>query len=158
MKLHLIRHAKTNQSSPTGQDFDRELLPRGQKQGATLHKFLSEKNWDNLQIWCSSSRRTRQTYNLIKKAFPEHEAVFSEEWYLCEHKDWLYNIWKCRDCDNLVLVGHNFGISDLANYLTGGNDVLATSGYICIEFDLDDWSEISRGTGSVIERFRPDDR
>ena len=42
MKLHLLRHAKTNQVSPTGKDFDRELLPRGYEQIQELKLFLAD--------------------------------------------------------------------------------------------------------------------
>lgn len=158
MRLHIIRHAKTNQESPTGHDFDRQLLPRGKRQCATLLKFLQTKNWDVPTILCSGAKRTRETFSGIEYAFLTKRLRFDDQWYLCSHKTWLETLWKEDRAKDMVLIGHNFGISDLVEYLTEKDIVLGTSEYICIEFEGDDWMEISKGNGKIIERFRPDDR
>lgn len=158
MRLHLIRHAKTNQASPTGDDFDRQLLPRGKRQCATLYKFLSKKEWDVPTILCSGAKRTRETYAGIENAFITKRLRYDDQWYLCSYKTWLSTLWKEKRAKDIILIGHNFGISDLVNYLTEEEIVLGTSEYLCMEFEGDSWMEISKGMGKIIERFRPDDR
>lgn len=158
MKLHIIRHAKTNQESPSGKDFDRQLLPRGKRQCATLLKFIQGKTWDVPTILCSGAKRTRETFAGIEHGFTTKRLRYDDQWYLCSHKTWLETIWKEERSEDLILIGHNFGISDLVEYLTEKDLVLGTSEYICIEFDGASWKEVSRGNGTIVERFRPDDR
>ena len=60
MKLHLLRHAKTNQISPTGKDFDRELLPRGYEQIAELKQYLEDSPIAPKHILCHLSMPSLQ--------------------------------------------------------------------------------------------------
>ena len=56
-------------------------------------------------------------------------------------KTYLKLIWQENHPDDLVLIGHNFGISDLANYFLDNQIELRTAEYICIEFPFDSWGE-----------------
>lgn len=158
MILHLIRHAKTDQFSETGEDFDRKLLPRGKRQSVSLYKYLDKKSWELVQVYCSTAKRTLQTWQNLEAAFPEKSVEFSDKWYLCDLKTYLKSIWETDRRTDLILIGHNFGISDLANYFLDDDREMATCEYMAIQFDIDSWSESSRGMGKLIERFRPDDR
>lgn len=158
MNLHIIRHAKTNQISPTGRDFDRELLPRGEKQCATLKKYLADKNLNPLLIYCSEAKRTKQTFERIEIAFKEKKVVFEKSWHLCDHQTWLKVLWNSNQQEDIVIVGHNFGKSDLASYFIGRDYELATSEYLCISFPFQKWSEVSVQTGTIVDQFRPDDQ
>ena len=42
MKLHLLRHCKTETMTPTGKDFDRKLLPKGVAQSKLLAEFFNK--------------------------------------------------------------------------------------------------------------------
>ncbi len=65
MKIHLLRHAKTNSNSESGLDIDRELLPKGVKQASLMSSYLEDKL--AVEVHCSSSKRTRQTFDLVFK-------------------------------------------------------------------------------------------
>lgn len=150
MKLHLIRHAKTNQISPTGRDIDRELLPKGWAQLEILKKKIKPGQDD--VILSSSSARTRQTSEIL---FPLSPVHFIDDFYLCSVKTFLEHIWKQQNSSDLWIIAHNFGISDLVEYFTNDELEMRTSEYICISFDIDSWMEASRSTGTIIDRFRP---
>lgn len=155
MKLHLLRHAKTDQHSETGKDFDRMLLPKGRKQCALMSSHLKDLGKIE-ELWCSSAARTKETLNLIKSEINLPKPHYYDELYLCSRQDYLERIWSHSKKGDLFIIGHNFGISDLASYLTDRHIELRTCGYICIEFDTKNWNEISRGTGIIVDQFRPE--
>jgi phosphohistidine phosphatase len=157
MKLHLIRHAKTDQNSATGKDYDRMFLPRGKRQSHTLYKYLMEKQLPLVQVFCSSAKRTIQTWEGIENAIMSKTVFYKEEWYMCDLKYYLRSIWTTDRREDIVIIGHNFALSDLVNYFLDSHFILGTSEYFCIEFDVDAWSETSKGLGKLIDRFRPDD-
>ena len=158
MKIHFIRHAKTNQQSISGKDFDRELLPRGKRQCVSLLSHLQQKKWNTPTIYCSSSRRTTQTFEALEGAFVSRELVMRDIWYLCSKKTILDTIWETERRNDLLFIGHNFGISDAVSYLTGQDIEMATAEYICLEFPIDQWMEVSIQAGTIADRFRPLDR
>ena len=77
--LHLLRHAKTNQNSPTGIDYDRELLPRGYEQIAELKQFFAQHPIQPKHILCSSAMRTRQTLAELQDFWPSAQIQFIDE-------------------------------------------------------------------------------
>lgn len=152
LRLHLVRHGKTERISPSGNDFDRRLIERGinQSRSVGLHH-----QWGNdLEVFCSSAERTRQTYNEIRSQVGLPDPTYSKELYLCGLDDYLDFIWRIKGSSELLFVGHNFGISDLATYLTDQQIELRTGEYIVIEFEQDNWNETSMGMGRIIYRHR----
>lgn len=63
LELHVLRHAKTEQFSPTGKDFDRSLMKKGLRQRDDLAVFFKKVNQVNV-VWCSSATRTAK-FNTI---------------------------------------------------------------------------------------------
>ena len=59
MKLHLLRHAKTDQNSSTGKDFDRKLLKKGKDQSEEMGKYFKKQNFNPSKIICSTAFRTK---------------------------------------------------------------------------------------------------
>lgn len=155
MKLHLIRHAKTKENAPSGLDFDRELKSVGKEDAARLVTYLKSIDFTADKTLCSTAKRTRQTLAILEKELEMGTIQFSDDLYLASEADLRSQIEHCRTEENLVLVGHNDGISDLANYLTGQTISLPTSAYLCIEFFIDEWCEISKDTGMIIDFYRP---
>ena len=156
MKLHLLRHAKTDQNSSTGKDFDRKLLKKGKDQSVEMGKYLKEQNFNPSKILCSTAARTRETITIIQK---EHKFISKIEYddgiYVSE-KDKLFSIISnFTENEDLFIIGHNNGLSDLASYLVDDFIDLSTCDFVTIQFNLDTWKEISKGLGIVIERFHP---
>ena len=155
MKIHLIRHAKTAPSSISGNDFDRRLLTKGIVQANVLASFLKTKTIHPQLSWCSEATRTKETLIILQHSINLGELFFSTELYLCDRETYLKEIWKLKKCKELVIIGHNDGISALASYLCDESINMRTSEYYCIEFATENWNEISMGTGKVIDHFHP---
>ena len=154
MKLHLLRHAKTNPNSASGLDFDRELMPRGYEQLQEFKVFYANHPFQVGHILCSSAVRTRQTLEEIKGLFPGVAVTFIDELYLASSGEMLQIINQLQCAEDLLVIGHNEGISVLGFELTNDILLLKTAGYAGIEFEFDHSGYISKRTGTTLETFR----
>ena len=154
LQLNLIRHAKTEPQSKSGRDFDRELLPKGQKQSALLAAFLNESAANLGEIICSTAVRTTQTSRIL---FPERTQgiVFLKALYLAEAEQ-IKQLIAAQTTSTLTIIGHNEGLSDLASLLSGEQIHLQTAGFIQLQFELENWNQLIQGTGIITIRFRPE--
>lgn len=153
-KLQLLRHAKTNQYSDTGQDFDRSLLPKGIKQSEAMRIYFERQAIHPSAIWCSTARRTRETLNGV---IPQAKHVtFKDNLYLTIGKSMFQAICSKTEGDSLLIIGHNNGISDLASYLSGKDIVMRTCEFIELTFNVNSWAEISQGFGTITLSFHPE--
>lgn len=156
LSLYLLRHAKTNQVSPTGRDFDRSLLPKGIRQGNTMSDYMNQLALDVPTVWVSGAKRTRETFDLIQSNLLQSDVSYHNDLYLASKTTILQKIWKNEDNAPLLIIGHNFGISDVLSYLTGQFYELRTCGFVRIDFPFDSWEEISQDTGTIGLDFRPE--
>lgn len=156
LQLTIVRHAKTNQQSPTGSDFDRRLLPKGIAQGGVLKNYFQKSEIRYKEVFISTAQRTQQTFELIAPGITFSQRIESDEFYLTDFPFLFKTISKRDHAEPILLVGHNYGISDLAAYLTETNIDLRTGEVIQLAFDALNWQEISKGTGIIVERFRPE--
>lgn len=154
--LYILRHAKTNQLSKTGRDYDRELLPKGIAQIQLLKDFLNSCDVnESTQIAVSAAKRTRQTYAGLKDNFTQNTVSFHEELYLASKNELLQFIWKTTSTNDLFLIGHNEGISELTSYFLDENVELGTAAFVHLQFDCDSWAEASRGLATLKNQFHP---
>ena len=178
MKLHLIRHGQAESSVYSKHDFDRKLSTKGIKQINKLGKFLEVKIHVS-KVWCSGAARTRETLAIVRQFIPFSDITYFDELYLARLDLLLKHIWQNSGDEDLIIVGHNFGISELASYFTstgslrpaqrgavhrsGDRIEMGTGEYVCIEFNCLSWEEtsiyfdgLSRvNSGTIIENYRP---
>lgn len=152
--LHLLRHAKTNQSSPTNLDYDRELLPRGYEQIAELKQFFETHPIAPKHILCSSAMRTRQTLAELQDFWPLAQIQFIDELYLASKQEILSAICALQTSDEILVVGHNEGLSELAMTLARPRHLLKTCGFVSIAFPFETSAYISADTGTITAMFR----
>lgn len=153
MFLILIRHATAKNRSITGKDFDRPLTKEGIKQARKLGEFISSKELILDKVCVSSSLRTRETAEYALQTVSD--CIIDEELYLAPEKYLLEFINKLNSVGNIVILGHNDGISSLASYLTSQEISLQTASAVILEFDCCNSNEISADTGKVIDFFSP---
>jgi len=153
-ELHIIRHAKTERIQPKQRDYDRALTERGQLQCSDLANFLTG-SWQEVDlILVSAAKRTQMTYDALSPILNGKKMLILPELYLASATE-IMNIIKDLAADNqsVVLIGHNDGLSDLASYFLDDYQHVPTSGYIHLEFEVEDWSHIIRGSGVLIKYF-----
>ena len=150
--VHLIRHAKTEISSNSGRDFDRRLAPKGHQQCVELQKIVQTNISSKINIFCSSAIRTKETAAII--CDEGHSIDYFESLYLSDLSGLLDFIWKQESDTDVLIIGHNSGISELASYVTGKQIVMRTSGFLSIDFQSFTVKEISNSNGTVILNHR----
>ena len=155
MKIHLLRHAKTEALSPSGKDVDRELNAKGKRQVAEMKLFLSKKDWGNTTLFCSAAARTQQTLKLLELASSFHKVTITESLYLAESTE-IENYIASPESQDIFIIGHNNGLSDFAQELINEPYLLKTCSYLEIEVEGENWSEFKSRSGKIISHFHPE--
>ena len=156
MKLHILRHADTENYAISGNDIDRNLLPEGQARAEKMGIFVNEKLSRKIAVYCSSSNRTKETAAIIQSKFEFRNIQYFQELYHANLSQLLNFIEDLKDQDAAFLIGHNEGISDLVSYLTRENIHLNTCQFVTIELSATNWQEVSKDSGHLIENYRPE--
>ena len=152
-RLLIVRHAKAEKSAPRGGDFARPLAPRGEANAIEMGRRLARDKTHPEAIITSPAVRALATARLIAREldFPWDEIHTVKSIYLADAGTLLEVV---RGLDNgaelALLVGHNPGVSELANTLVRGfTQELPTGAVVTIDLPADTWSGIRRGSGSL---------
>ena len=158
-KLILIRHAKSSWKDITLSDYDRPLNERGIRDSKFMSKELSKIINSIDALYSSSSKRTELTtrYFLEKINIKKENFFFKKDLY---HADLNHLFNSILSIDNsyssVAFVGHNPGITNFTNFLTGLSFYnVPTCGIIVIEFLIDDWSLIQKKSGKLLTKMFP---
>jgi len=123
-QLYLLRHAETEHQSASGEDHERSLTNAGLVKAAKMGQQMRENMLQPDVCLCSDAMRTVQTQASVfstlfegKKTPPiVHDRVF----YLASALQLYDEIQMVSaDCNQLLIIGHNPGIADLAMQLAG---------------------------------------
>ena len=105
-------------------------------------------------IISSPAVRAMTTAKMIAQefGFDENQIITDPKLYLESKSKLLKEINKIDDKYNTVfLVGHNPGLTDLANMPSGESiDNIPTSGAFGIQFECNTWQEVEKGKGKKI--------
>jgi phosphohistidine phosphatase len=175
--LMLLRHAKTERDSPTGNDRDRRLNARGRDDAPTLGRYIAAHRFVPQRVLVSPATRARETWELMKDelpGMPAHEMI--EQLYGADTAELLHIVRIAQqlagggNTDRLMIVGHNPGLHEFALALTWTGDTksakvdasyraltdnLPTSGLAMISFAVDDWADVSFGRGRLERLVSP---
>jgi len=141
--LYLVRHAKSSWENKNLPDFERTLNDRGKRDAPFMAKLLKDKKLLIDLIHSSPAVRAFTTAKIFANEFniPEENIVKNESIYEADRRDLLKIITETDDSiNNLMLFGHNPGITYLSNYLCDfETDNIPTCGIICMQLDFDSW-------------------
>ena len=122
---HLIvfRHAKAARE-PGLPDHERPLTDRGRRNARAMGAWLAAEKFVPDYALVSDAKRTRQTFQLARTAFPERLRVVSDpELYHAGEDVLLAAIRHVPDAANSVLLcGHNPGLHDFTTGLVGSGE------------------------------------
>lgn len=107
------------------------------------------------EVWCSSAVRTCETISEISKFWKPLSCSFIPKLYMATKDTYMGLICDSLSSDDLMLVGHNYGISELLLYLTGTNVIMEPAEFVEIDFNGLARNEISFETGKISRRYRP---
>lgn len=161
-RLILTRHAKSAWDDPAMGDHERPLNARGRRSALELGEWLGSRGYEPDQVLCSTAVRTRETWATAAIAPLEvTPAVSYVEGLYHASPDVMLNILRAATGDTVMIVGHNPGIAEFARMLPARAPLHAdfarypTAATLVVDFQIDRWSEVKAGTGSVLDFFVP---
>ncbi|MCF6288002.1 MAG: histidine phosphatase family protein [Proteobacteria bacterium] len=150
--LQILRHAKSSWRDVTLSDHDRPLNKRGKKAAPIMGKLLAGKAWHPQLIISSTAKRAYITAKIIAQEihYDDNTICVTRDVYHASAVELLALIAQVNnDVARLMLVGHNPGLTSLANNLCDNNHYFAnipTAGLVTLELDIDSWGQILRPT------------
>jgi phosphohistidine phosphatase len=140
--------------NPTLSDFERPLNERGLRDAPRMGKRLKEKELTPDILLSSPANRALTTCRYFAEALqcPESLVKTSNDIYHASEDTLLRIIKSLADTSDVVfLFGHNPGLTDFVNKLTGEYiQNIPTCGIAGIEFNKDHWKDITWGGGELI--------
>jgi phosphohistidine phosphatase len=156
-ELLLLRHAKSSWANPGQADIDRPLSRRGRRAATQICGWLAEKGLRPSLVLCSSSRRTRETLDLLHEALgPQVPVHLEPALYLADPASLLARLRRVpAGIPSIMLIGHNPGLQELALEFTRSarstpSDIrdrlmrkFPTAGLLRLRIAIDDWSQLA---------------
>ncbi len=143
--LYILRHAKSDWSDSTVDDFDRWLSERWKADLQWFPELVVWKMEEIDHIIASSAKRTAQTADRWARElhFEEGEIEYTRGLYMATKDEILEAISEVEDTvENLLYVWHNDWITDFVNRCWYELEKLPTSWIVCFRFDWDDWKDL----------------
>ena len=153
-RLYLVRHAKSSWKDPELDDFDRPLNKRGKRDAPVMGQRLQQRKTEIDLILSSPAKRAQETAKIIAEqiALDPREIHWFESIYTAGSQTLLHLVQKIENAfQNVMLVGHNPGLTTLAERLTGTEiDNIPTCGIAAIDFEVDSWKKIGDAKGKLV--------
>jgi phosphohistidine phosphatase len=122
MKLWIIRHAKSDWSTPGQSDFERPLNDRGRRDGPRMAAWLAQQKGPASWVWCSDAVRARSTAEFVLQGFAsaKPELVVDHRLYLADAAQLLDVLRETpASIESVAVIAHNPGLTELVNLLAG---------------------------------------
>ncbi len=128
-RLLLLRHAKAAWPQPGATDFERPLSPAGVDEARLIGRTMRALGPFPSRIICSSALRATQTWREVAGAFDRDpsQALVLDSLYQGDASSYLDVIHDAGSAPDVLLVGHNPMIEDLASELSGKGNADARS-------------------------------
>lgn len=157
--LYLIRHGEAEEAMSGQKDFDRRLTQLGQRNASRMGRLLHDYDFNPDLFLSSTALRARDTAEMIAEQikFSTHKIDFSDDFYNSSVRS-LFSFISGLDVEykTVGIVGHNPVLIYLGEYLTKkAIGTLVPCGILQIGFDLDSWSEVSEGNGTLMNYYVP---
>jgi len=114
-RLILFRHAKAEPRGRGQDDIDRPLALRGREDAALIARVLAREKLTPDLALVSSAKRTLETWDCVKDAFPGARLQVVEALYNADAEEIRAEAEAWADeGETIVVIGHNPGLHELA--------------------------------------------
>lgn len=157
-KLYIIRHAKSSWEDPDLSDFDRPLNDRGKRDAPRMAERLKEKRLTPDIVLTSPARRAKDTCHIFCKELGFIKSKIEEKpgLYHASDDEILKVIRTLKDRtgddeENVLIFGHNPGLTEFANMLLNGHiRNIPTAGIVAAHLKIEKWKDAKWGCGSLL--------
>ncbi len=159
--LLLMRHAKSSWEDPAVTDHDRSLNPRGLRDAPRMGQLIQQQGLIPDLIIASTAQRAQQTAYLVAEPC-EYDATTidsTRQLYLAAPHEYVAYL-RCLDDqhDTVLVIGHNPGLEDLLESITGSYQGMPTAALAHLRLTITTWQEFSANAdGQQIHLWRPRD-
>lgn len=141
--LTIVRHAKSSWDDRSLSDRERPLNKRGERDAPVMGQRIADAGIRPSLIASSPATRAWTTARIIAEqiSYPAEFLQRENDLYLASLSD-LLDVVAAQDdgFQSLMIVGHNPGLTDFANFLCPGlTNNLPTAGAVCVNIDQEDW-------------------
>jgi phosphohistidine phosphatase len=158
--LLVLRHAKSSWDDPALDDHERPLNKRGRRDAPRMGELVREHGLTPDVVLSSDAVRARLTAEAVAEAARyAGDIVLDPRLYLASPTDILSLLPTVRENAEIVMiVGHNPGLEQLVEQLTGQRHDLPTATLAQIGLPIDQWRNLKRSTrGTLVGLWRPED-
>ncbi|MFD1141330.1 SixA phosphatase family protein [Larkinella insperata] len=157
--LYLVRHAKAEDRTSFQRDHDRDLVSEGIMAAARVGRHLAAMGVKPDCLISSTANRAKDTGKVMAEQLhidPE-SMVLEARLFDGGPKAYMAAINEVnRECQSVMLFGHNPDISYFAEFLTHADVGSMSKGAVAIiEFDGLEWAEVSGRTGQLVDLISP---
>ena len=156
--LLILRHAKSSWKKPSQADHDRPLNERGKRDAPRVGLLLVEHALVPDAIVSSTAKRARKTAELAARSSGyDRDIEYHEELYLAKPETYIRVIRQLDDAyARAMVVGHNPGLQELLEELTGRQVELPTAALAQVALDIAVWRQLdANGCGVLVNLWRP---
>jgi phosphohistidine phosphatase len=158
--LSLLRHAAASWDDISLSDFDRPLNRRGEQEAQEMAELLQTQGVHPQLVVSSPAIRAISTAEIIGYTLGGEASTIQQvsSIYEASVNDLMQIVQGLDDQkQHVLLVGHNPGLSLLANALVEKRYSLPTCGFLSLRLDIDQWSELAPGLGKELAFYRSEE-
>ena len=159
MKTLLIqRHAKSSWSDASLPDHERPLNKRGKRQAPEMGALLRREDLLPDLILSSTAKRAEKTAEAIaEESGYEGEIRLSRDLYAAPPEAYLEALHDLPDeFSRVMVVGHNPGLEELLDVLTGESASLPTAALAQVALGIERWAQVSQAPlGKLVSIWLP---
>ena len=159
--ITLFRHAKAETPDFQTADFERGLASRGRLNAVRMGRFVSETGLLPDLVIVSTSARTRQTWELAAREWPDIPVKFLDSIYEASATTVMAAIEAHGgDCERVMVIGHNPGLVVLLHNLVDAPPAGVNMSYFptaCVAdigFDVPHIRDINPESGRLLSFIR----
>ena len=158
--LLVLRHAKSSWSDPTLDDHERPLNERGRRDAPRMGDLVREYGLIPDLVISSDAVRAQLTAEAVAEAARyAGEILFDQRLYIASPADILSLLQTVREnAETIMIVGHNPGLEELVEHLTGERQDLPTATLAQIALPIDRWRDLKLSTpGTLMGHWGPEE-
>jgi phosphohistidine phosphatase len=156
--LLVLRHAKSSWKDPELDDHERPLNARGRRDGPRMGQLVREHGLIPDIVISSDAVRARLTAEAVAEAARyAGEILLDPHLYAASPADILSLLRTVREnAETVMIIGHNPGLEELVEQLTGERQDLPTAALAHIALEIDQWRDLTLSTrGTLLGHWRP---
>jgi phosphohistidine phosphatase len=152
-RLLVLRHAKAEEDSPSGKDFDRPLAERGWDDAAEVGRAMRKRGFAPDAIVASPAKRVVETLAALAEGYGALDPAFDQRIYNASLGT-LFEVVRAADdgAQALLLVGHNPGLQLLLLDLTRGRigEHFPTAALAIVDIAVASWADAGAHSSDLV--------